>query len=473
MRIFSIILISLFFHNLNAQKKIFTGPAKDNISEIISVVNKENGEVALLNFHTNGIIVDLFNSKFEIIKTIISEGLPSKFESLIGYQFKDDKLSILMNTSNNRSYAFALFDFKNGVASTQELEFKLKKEFYLASFSRDNLIFMITASKKDSQMNIYKFDGYKNDPSKSELIIPENTFIDRFDRSIDFYDALYGGKREHLEAPVIINRDLPTTIEETKSPLKLYSTKDGFKLSIDSGIECTYVIDGSLKDGRLSVKRFDYDKPEKKFAYRMKTNSFIFDDKLFQFSLNSNTATLKIIDLISGEVKKELLINREDDLAIANTPIIQLGGEFKNYRELETTNQFFRKSLQGAHLGLSVIKRNGNFEITFGNVLEIENGSYYIPYSGRGALGGMFAGGLFTLTSELIDYRKTKSVYFTGLFTSEFEHIKGEVTKNTLDEVSEFSDDLNIGAETLFQLEDNYYYGYLDKSSDSFFIYEF
>lgn len=474
MRITLMIFFGLFLKLSFAQEEVYQEQTNFKISEIISFVDEDSGETALLNFHNDGISVKLFDEDFENTNSFNTQGLPYKYESLLGFHLNNQKLSVLIASLNRKSFAYAVFDFEKKTFSRKDLEFQLKREFHLATITRNQKIYLVTAYKKNSQMNIYEFDEHLGEPKKNVIDFPEKTFVDRFDRSVDFYDALYGRDRhEKLSEPVIINRDIASSIEETRLPLKIYLTAEGFQLSIDSGIEHSIIVNVSLDKMQTKVQKFIYEKPEHRFAFRMKTNSFIYDNMLFQFSLNKDDAKLKVINLENEEVIKELVLDREEELDIANTPIVQLGGDFKDYRELETTNQFFRKTLNEADLGIGVIKRNKLYEITFGNLKELNTNEYIYVYGGNTLLSGAIAGGLAALANQFINYRNSKSVQFTGLFSQDFEHVEGEVQETIFDKISSFSKDFSIHTETFFQVKDNYFYAYFDKKAGSFSIYKF
>tara|TARA_B100000949_G_scaffold227365_1_gene233686 strand:+ start:202 stop:1644 length:1443 start_codon:yes stop_codon:yes gene_type:complete len=477
MRIILAFIASLIFQIFFAQEEVYKESTTHKIDEIISVVDEETGQTVLLNFHSNGIQANLFNSEFKKLKSIEVRSLPYKYSALIGFQLQDEKLLVLMTNDNRRNYAFATFDFNHGILSTKELDFKLKREHYLATLSKNNEIYMVSAAKKGSQMNIYEFNANQAEPFKNEIKFPEDTFIDRFDRSVDFYDVLRGSENNTIDKvifePVVINNEIPSSIEETQVPFKLYPHQDGFKLSIDAGIDYTTIVNVSIKEMSAKAQKFDYEMPEEKFGTRMKTNSFIYENKLFQFSLHTDEAKLKLIDLDSGKLSKELVFDREDKLKIANTPIVQLGGNgFKQYRELETANQFFRKTLNDAELGIDVIERDGLYEITFGNFKEIESNYFYV-YNGNSLLGASIAGGLSALANQFLSYRVTKSVQFTGLFTKDMTHVEGEVKANIFDEIFDFSEEFRIDEETFFQIKDHYYYTYFDKKQGFYSVYKF
>jgi len=461
------LIFILFFQIAISQEEVLSIPVQENIKETISIVDETSQNVAILKFDKDFITGNLYDKEFKNIGTVKAKKLPGKYVSFIGHQFNGDKLTVLMNTANNRSFAIAIFDFKAGSNRTNEVNFKLKRETYLGSFSRNNAIFMATASNKGSQINIYEFQNNFNEPKKTEIQIPESSFTDRFNDPIDFKNVIAESRRNGLIIPpVIVKENLPATIEKTSKPLKIYPTANGFSLTIDTWLKHTYLMEVSWKENKVEVFKFEYPKPNG-FVSRIEANSFLQDNKLFQVVMAAEEMIFSVYSVEGQNLEKQIILKRDEEIDFSNTPVIQKGGSFKEFRVLDNSNQFFRKTLD-AEIGLSVTKNNNLYEITFGSVKELQDPmGYYF------AAGGLIGGAIGMLTTTFIEYRTTKSVQFTGLFSEEFNHENGKVNPNIFDRIANFTEDFSLKSETLFHLDHNYYYGYFNKDESAYIIYKF
>jgi hypothetical protein len=461
------LIFILFFQIVISQEKVLSIPVQENIKETISIVDEKSQNIAILNFDKNHITGKLYDKDFKNLGTVKAKKLPGKYISFIGHQFNGDQLTVLMNTANNRSYAITKFDFKAGSNRTTEVNFKLKRETYLSSFSRDNIIFMATASNKGSQLNIYEFSKNFNEPKKTEIQIPENSFTDRFDDPVDFHNAIASTRRNgEITPPVTLKENLPAIIEKTSKPLKIFPTPNGFSLTIDTWLKHTYLMKVSLKKNKAEVFRFEYPKPNG-FVSRTEANSFLHHNKLFQVVMGGEEMLFSVFSVEGQLLEQQIILKRDEEINFKNTPVVQKGGSFEDFRVLDNSNQFFRKTLD-AEIGLSVTKNNGLYEVTFGSVKEFQDPmAYYF------AAGGLIGGAVGMLTTTFIEYRNTKSVQFTGLFSEGFNHENGKVKPNIFDRIAIFTEDFNLRSETLFFLNYNYYYGYFNKDESAYIVYKF
>lgn len=449
-----------------AQKEVISIPSYENVNETISIVDSTSQRVAVINFKNKLISAYLLDKDFNVLESIVTKPLPNKLKSVIAHQFQNKKLSLFMNTSSNRKYATAVFDFETGNCTTHEIDFKLKKEIFFTTFSRDDKIFIVSVSKKGSQLNIYEFYKNLNEPKKTEIKIPENTFLDRFGDSVDLKDVLSDSyKNGFMVSPVTIQKNLPATIEKTRRPLKIYLTEKGFDVTVDTWLKSTFLLNVSLEDMTVDVSEFKYPKPDG-FIARVKANSFLFDDNLFQIIMGSDEMLFSVFSAQTKELRKEILLKKGDEIDFRNTPIVQNGGAFESFRYLENTKQFFRKSLD-ADIGLSVIKKNEIYEITFGSVKEIED-----PVVLYFVVGGVVGGTVSLLVRDLLDYRLTKSVEFRSLFSNKIEHLEGDVSPNLFDKIGKFTKGIKLKSETLFQFNGSYYYGHYNLDRNTYLIYK-
>jgi len=443
-----------------------TIPSYEDVNETVSIVDSTSQRVAVIHFKDKLISAYLFDKNFNILESIVSKPLPRKFSFLIAHQFQDKKLTLFMNTSSNKKYGIAVFDFESGVCSTKEIDFKLKKEFFLTIFSRKGKIFIVSVSRKGSKLNIYEFTDNLNNPQKFEIEIPEHTFLDRFGDSVDLKDVLSDSyKNGFMVSPVTIQENLPATIEKTRRPLKIYPTKIGFDVTVDTWLKSTYLLKVSLENMTVDVSEFKYPEPDG-FIARVKANSFLFDDNLFHIIMGSDEMLFSVFSTQTKDLKKQILLKKEDEIDFRNTPIVQNGGAFESFRYLENTKQFFRKSLD-ADIGLSVIEKNERYEITFGSVKEM--GEPVVLYF---VAGGLVGGTVSLLVRDLLDYRLTKSVEFRSLFSKKMNHLEGDVSPNLFDKIGEFTKGVKLKSETLFRFHESYYYGHYNIDRNAYLIYK-
>lgn len=151
-------------------------------------------------------------------------------------------------------------------------------------------------------------------------------------------------------------------------------------------------------------------------------------------------------DLNTSEILKEYFVKKEDTITFKNSPIIQEGGAYDNYREMEETSKFLRK-ISSSEVGISVYKLNDNYQITLGGEKQIQSGGAPMMMSMGGgsfvastgvsvSLPGYFSPSTFAYGS----YANTKSTYINCLFDAGFNHVDGDMTNNVFDNINNFKD---------------------------------
>ncbi len=406
----------------------------------------------------------LYNSDFEELSRISALDLSSKFKSILGYQIEGKEVSLLMSTLNGKSYGMVQFDFETGYGTSKELDFKLKGEKVIDAVTYNNTVYLLTLPNFSSQLNFYSFKNMLK-PTVIEVKFADEAFLDRKERSRRLYDILKDSEISSVEIGE------PNSLEVTSKEIKLYQNGRNLIITSDDAIEFTYVINIDLQTFEKQVRRFE--KPTiDGFKMGLRTNSFVNDGKLFQLIANSDILKFRVFSLISNEILKEYTLTDDEELYLKNTPIVQEGGEFKAYRELETTNQFLRKTVAG-DIGISVYKTDGKYQITMGSTAEKENGYVIMGGALGGMVGAVLVSSINQLTTSYSLYKNTKSVKITGLFNENLNHVEGDVPLNPFDVIKASLDKIDgTQAETIFKVGDDYVFGFFAKKVDVYSLYK-
>ena len=169
-----------------------------------------------------------------------------------------------------------------------------------------------------------------------------------------------------------------------------------------------------------------------------------------------------ILDYSTGNFIKEYAVNQDEEILFKNTPIIQKGGFYNGYRELEKTKKFLRKITAGK-IGVSVIKNKNTYLLTLGGYVE-QRTAAPMMMGGFGGIGGAIASvgsvnvNLFFNPTMFAynSFTNTKSTQIECLFDTNFDHIKdAEVPKNIFDKIKSTPKKSDIGY-TIFKYKDFY-----------------
>lgn len=439
------------------------------IEETFNAVDESTGNFALFMRDRNHIGGKLFDEKGNQIAEVSVPVPPEKFVSFIGYEFDAQKINLFVYTVNGIVYRLK-YDFSEETGSCEELDFKYKDEIRIHTANYNGHLHVFTITKNSNSINCYAI----NESVRPELHVidfDDTEFLNKSEKSENLYNFMEDS--DFLNTSFVVDEveeGVPNALETTSKHSKFYNEVDQVLLSLDKNSNFTYLIRIDLKDFKKSLERID--KP--KLANNRKTsttNSFLSDGKLYQIVATSNAMVFQIIDIQdNNKVLKTLNFSNDSDIDFKNTPIIQKDLLYDKYREIEKTSKFLRK-INKWNLGISVYKENNIEQLTIG-------GSYSRPES-RGARYITVGSGSLSLSPNPVwpaytSYIKSESIYFTGLFDKNYNHLEGDVSQNPFDKIKAFADTQeNIKIETAFELNGEYYWGARFVDLDEYKIYKF
>ncbi len=438
----------------------------------------ETGNLAIFLQDRNRVYGTLYDRSENKIAEVDVSDLSNKFQSFIGHQIDGKKICLFMKTTNGRSYGRLVYDFEKKTSFNQEFDFKLKREKYINATSRRDKMFLFSIPKHSSTINVYVF-GEDAKPKLHALNFKDFEFNDEHKQPKNLYDLLKETKGFGYSSEINagqVEENVPNPIETTSKQLKFYNKGEEVILSLDQNPQFTYLIHINLKSFEKKVDKIE--KPQlENTSLKLNTNSFMDNGKLFQITSNSDAIKVQVIDLNNeNKVLKTFSLKDDEDITFKNTPIIQEGGMYDSYREMEKTSKFLRK-MRNADVGVSFYEQNGRYELTLGSAKKILRGGGMTMY-GAGFAGGLVGGAIAVSFNPMwgaySGYITTKSVRITGLFDKNWNHLIGDVPQNPFDKIKEFADNQDhITAETIFQKDGSFYWGAYNKKNDQYHIYKF
>lgn len=237
-----------------------------------------------------------------------------------------------------------------------------------------------------------------------------------------------------------------------------------------------HIID--LNSLTLTTKVYDYPKGKKDDLETF--NSFILDDRIIQLGSSRDEMVIHIKDF-DGSVLKEYYIDRDEPIAIKNSPIIQEGRTalpFVNRREMEETSKFLRKVTSGK-IGVTGYLDNGEYYFTIGGYKNVQSGGGMMMMpGGAGTYTNVSAGNISIPTYNPVwysytSYNSTKSTFFNTRFDLDYNYVEKEEESNIFERIKEFKKEVKYDtAEDVFFHQDKLYFGYFDKKEKNYYLYK-
>ncbi len=488
------------------ENKNFTGPYEEG-KESYNIKDPETNEHWILINHKNKLFFYHLNSDFTLKKEFTLKKIGNDIQFLQGYHVTDQKIILFFSNLEFNKLATLKIDKSDYVVEKEIKKFSIPKEKVVQSIAQDNKFYIITVKKYSSEVNIHEFKADLNFTSH-KVTFPEigKKNVDT-DKTIRVSRLLLGSRFKHIREALStkkketklpiqkINKENPNSIAVVSDPSKLYSVKNGMIFTFDNDPDFTQII----KLNTLSYKLDTLKLAKPKLGQEARShNSYIYDDKIMQVSVNLEHFLLDIKNLNSGKSIVKYGLNSNDSIYFKNSPIILDGGlhafTVNKHKEFEKTSKFLR-ILSNSNVGVSLYQlAGGRFQMKVGSSKEKTHTDAVSIVSFGGPVGSVFGGALavgFNASLNVYSSVKySKSTYFNAYLNNELEHIKGDMPRDLFEEIKEFENKLEgvirkednsfyfgdityTALKNVFKENEKFYYCYLDSKNHNYHIVEF
>lgn len=450
--------------------------------DVFQTVNNDKKEVTLFVSDKAKVKAILLDEKMKILDSISTERPDTTiYHNMIGYNSSNNNTRLFWSSNDYKDIYSQLYDFSSRKIETQQHTLVLKGEKVLQKFSEKENFYILTIIKKT---NSFKFHIFDKDGRYQQKTIDLNNF--QFFSQDYSKTTLYNIFQEDLlpfEDPFTledINTENPTSITNGAKKRKCYFNNKQLVITLDANTNFTQVITIDLKRFTADQKILKQHAIDSSDSRSLNSNSFFFENKLYQIKSSSQEFYFAIKDL-DDNIIKEYYADASKQIEFKNSVIYQEGGDFGGKRILENSSQFIRK-INNLNSGLVCYHIGQNTLITFGGVSAVQQS--YMPtiespqFGLAGALASAAVVAIYAIYNPTMEnfnsYSKRKVVKIDGLFNKEGNHINGELQPLAFDKIRTFFDNYSdVSSQTLFKMTDSYYLGYYDNTSKEYTIRRF
>ena len=545
----TILILTLLYFNLNAVtaqevfSKINTKIKSPTSKNCVSIIDKEEN---IFTFFIGKNLIQynkispqgktLFTKEFSLANNQVMKNSKGTRFSLFGYLLEGkyitaDNMPTLLFSNSYRT-GFYTIVFPSDGEGTPKLESfiipsknKKEKEKHLTSISGKDRVFIYKYVKNSSIVKAYEvsktvdkistldFSGenFYNKQNKRcqlsdiwKLRKKENplnimSFGQNFmsNSILNYSFNSHFGSEMYQQKDINYNNSLPSSIEIASEKVKFYAVGNHHIITLNHRPSATRIIsinannqDTEVSHINISMREFSNENSQNN---KVVSNSFIYKDKIYQFTSSSQRLHLSAYDLGNKKLIKEYKFTKDEDLTILNAPIRQKGGTyaFGTERTLKKTSQLLRKLTRAKHSGLFVYEDDGKLNLVLGGYTEKRTASIgFGPVATTNNISLPNASGGFTthtitsfsqpIFNTYSSYSACKSVKANCLFDIQtFEHIEGNTKDNIFDKASENAERIknnsffrNILIETIFKYKNFFIQGHYDKKNKQYIYYK-
>ena len=449
---------------------------KSERRESYPIISKEDQSIAIFLLGEGTVRGMLFDSSYNLLSSTATQNVEKSYDILLGSSVQERIYHLYFANNKKQKFYAKTIDFATGEESDKLQSLSLKKERFLESFQYNNKLILLTIKKFSSILVFYVFEGNEM-LSRHEVDFEEKHFNRIWNKTL--YEVLNeaDGRMANKTDIHKIDNESPNSLELTFRKDKLYYRDGILKITLDNSTSFTKMLVIDLNDFSFAIKHYNQGIIDTGGTYAaVKSNSFLSWDKLFQVKSSKQELYLSVLDLKTETLQKEYRIYDEEDLTIANTPVIQEGGNTvyvaNAERELDKTNKILRK-IASSDIAVSAYRLPGFLEVSIGGIKEV------VPNGGGGM--SMMPGTSISTPYGMVNtpptyhfnptmngyngYYISRSVQFTSLLDKNtYEHVEGEIPENAFDKIHDFIESFRgaIEIKTIFKVDDAYilaYYG--------------
>lgn len=469
MIVFSLLTFLISF----GQEKVSSFSPKDKErKDVFAVVNESDKKTALFFIDKKSLKASQFNENMQFIDSLEINFSKKEVNDIIGHSLSKNQYYIYWTGSNSKEIVVQCFDFEAKKTRSHTIPFDIGKEKIINRITKNNIFYIITATKTNNVLNIYTFiDG------KQEKNVADGTELKFFSdgKSATFWDM-------YTEQSGMVYRDgLKNISAETPASLvlsthkkKTYSVENKLIFTFDVNDNFTQILTLDLLNFKLTQKL--YTKPYSKRGdfQTFDSNSFLVNNLLIQIKTSGTALYLSVKDLEGNEIKN---ITLEQDMPVVfkNSEIIQEDGSIKDQKILEKSNQFIRKT-NNLNPSVSGFFKDGQYHLVMGGVSYPKQDAVML-----GGLIGGFTGALIASAfssnysvDNLNSYRNKRVVYIYSTFDKDFNHVSGNSEKTAFDKLRLFSEEnTDLINQTIFKLDSKLFFGGYNRNTNEYSFYKF
>ena len=354
---------------------------------------------------------------------------------------------------------------------------------YLTSWEKDENLIVLGIVENTNKLIVSTFNGY-GDASVNEYDF-DDLYIDRIITNSSLYH-LFNINEGKLQK---IDYTIPVSLGITSARNKSYLINDEIIITIDLFDNVTYYLNINLSDNTYKIHSYNCNLSDSSNSASTKHNSFIYNNTIFQLSINKFEVGLKVQSLSDTNRVSSYHSSNVRNIDFTNSSMI-LRNEKEGFlygnpeeRNIKKARKFLR-IISRMKPAISVFRRHTDFQILMGGVVETQQAKGVISEAIMVSGGEMIVGPggnlimpdpiyNFPSNYSFSSYSSRKAAYFSSVINATtYTHNYKSISKYTYDYIFDYANYMpgRFGLVTIFKLKGDYYLGYYSYSSHTYNI---
>lgn len=380
----------------------------------------------------------------------------------------DENNSIHLFFSRPDYRSFLVLSIKeNGEDDEQIIDLDLENEKIIDAFTLKGDFHVLTYTKKSSIVNRYTLKESKFEKTTYDLY--SKGFCEKINGICDLKGVF---KKQEIQ---FISPDVPAVIGQAIKKLKIFPSTENneIKISSDHRLGSTVIINLSLDGNSFNLQYYGNDYNTFKVNTRIKSNSFLFNETLFQILASKRKGMILIKDLSNNDILKKYEFDRESNIYFNNSEIYQDKGSFSSNSERVRDTKVFLNQMTSGRIGLVANDFNEKIIMIFGGI-----STYSTPVGPGIGLPIANFGPVNLFMSAFGSVTNSKATYTRSLLNKEsFEQENGFAGINIFELIHVYKTEeaqlKKVIRENIFKYQDNFIYGFFDTKKGTYSLLKF
>jgi len=467
------------FSQFQVFSEYFPYNKKTDVHPVIS--NPEMG-LPLIFISGRDVRIYYLGDEYKFQREILIKRSVKDIQEYLGSYIVDSSLVITFSNKKMNLVSQLLVNLNNGSFSESPVSSITNNQKYLASWEVLDSLFVLSVANNSNTLFVRKFYG-DGDVCLYEFNLDSN-FVD-----VSKVSNLPTSFDIHSEKLQKIDSSIPVSLQTASANNKVYLLKDKIIITLDRDGHITYLIALNLYDNSYHISDYPLNISQQYEDVETNCNSFIYENTIFQLSINKYEFRLKIESLDDSTKMVSYKALRGKYIDFSNSPL-SLRNEKEGFlfgdpviTDIRSTRRFL-KMVSNMKPAISVFNKYPNFQILLGGVMDIHQAAGVTSNTVVSSGGDMLVspnGGLampdpdynFPTNYSFTSYSSRLTAYFSSnIDTSSFAHSDKSISKYTYDYIIEYANYMSgrFGLVTIFKMKGDYYLGYYSYSNQTYNI---
>lgn len=341
---------------------------------VFDIKNDSTQTSTLFNISRNKILAIKLSENKQIIDSISSEFNVEKY-SIVGSNYNKNTNVIYCKNKKTGTLSSLSFDFHNKKTTYINTQINLEEDNNIFNFSQDNKFYILYTRKGTNELKINIID-FKGNITSHTIDVSNFKLLNYYNQSTTLYKSIgsFYGAFSTKNFAVIDSKTNPSLIEASNRT-KLYIKENQLIFTFDISKSLTQILNINLKDFSASLKQIPAPNigVSQESNTIIESNSFLIDDKLFQFKLTPELAIISVKNLDGKLINTYMLKSENENTNNSNSYHITTPTD-NELNKLKNSKDFLERCAKlGYGVGIYCSKIDNDYQITFGAISDLQN----------------------------------------------------------------------------------------------------